>query len=133
MKTGMYRGFGQVLEPKGDNASLVALPRAHGLRVPSGLPPSGRVGAFYILTPETKLGHRPRYEARSSTFNAREIRSTAGGNPTVEVDVTLDDGSTGRAACASQVLRPAPMSPRARRWRQVRYGGKGRPQGRRLP
>ena len=40
-------------------------------------------------------------------FTAREILDSRG-NPTVEVEVTLDDGTVGRAA----VPAPAPLPPR---------------------
>ena len=77
---------------------------------------------------------RPRPRSRTAKrvttaielIDAREILDSRG-NPTVEVDVVLDDGSVGRAAVPSGRLDRRPRGGRAARRRQGRYGGKGVP------
>ncbi len=69
-----------------------------------------------------------------STFikkvHAREILDSRG-NPTVEVEVTLDDGAWGRAAVPSGRLDGRLRGARAQGRRQGPLPGQGRPQGRR--
>jgi enolase len=55
---------------------------------------------------------------------AREIMDSRG-NPTVEVDVTLDDGSFGRAAVPSGASTGAYEAAELRDEKSKRYGGKG--------
>jgi len=55
---------------------------------------------------------------------AREILDSRG-NPTVEVDVTLEDGATGRAAVPSGASTGAHEAVERRDADQPRYGGKG--------
>ena len=55
---------------------------------------------------------------------AREILDSRG-NPTVEVDVVLDDGSTGRAAVPSGASTGAHEAVEKRDGDKSRYGGKG--------
>ncbi len=55
---------------------------------------------------------------------AREILDSRG-NPTVEVDVTLDDGATGRAAVPSGASTGAYEAHELRDGDKTRYGGKG--------
>jgi enolase len=55
---------------------------------------------------------------------AREILDSRG-NPTVEVDVTLEDGATGRAAVPSGASTGAHEAVERRDGDQPRYGGKG--------
>ncbi len=55
---------------------------------------------------------------------AREILDSRG-NPTVEVDVTLEDGSLGRAAVPSGASTGAHEAVERRDGDQARYGGKG--------
>ena len=57
-------------------------------------------------------------------IHAREILDSRG-NPTVEVDVTLDDGSTGRAAVPSGASTGAYEAHEQRDGDKSRYGGKG--------
>ena len=57
-------------------------------------------------------------------IHAREILDSRG-NPTVEVDVTLDDGSTGRAAVPSGASTGAYEAHEQRDGNKSRYGGKG--------
>jgi enolase len=57
-------------------------------------------------------------------IHAREILDSRG-NPTVEVDVTLDDGSTGRAAVPSGASTGAYEAHEQRDGDTSRYGGKG--------
>ncbi|MDO8302003.1 MAG: phosphopyruvate hydratase, partial [Sedimentisphaerales bacterium] len=55
---------------------------------------------------------------------AREIMDSRG-NPTVEVDVMLDDGSFGRAAVPSGASTGAYEAVELRDEKSKRYGGKG--------
>ncbi len=57
-------------------------------------------------------------------IHAREILDSRG-NPTVEVDVTLEDGSTGRAAVPSGASTGAYEAHEQRDGDKYRYGGKG--------
>ena len=57
-------------------------------------------------------------------IHAREILDSRG-NPTVEVDVTLEDGSTGRAAVTSGASTGAYEAHEQRDGDKSRYGGKG--------
>ncbi len=57
-------------------------------------------------------------------IHAREILDSRG-NPTVEVDVTLDDGSTGRAAVPSGASTGAYEAHEQRDGDKTRYNGKG--------
>ena len=57
-------------------------------------------------------------------IHAREILDSRG-NPTVEVDVTLEDGSTGRAAVPSGASTGAYEAHELRDGASDRYGGKG--------
>ncbi len=57
-------------------------------------------------------------------INAREILDSRG-NPTVEVDVTLEDGSVGRAAVPSGASTGAHEAVEKRDGDSLRYGGKG--------
>ncbi|MBA4340403.1 phosphopyruvate hydratase [Hyphomonas sp.] len=57
-------------------------------------------------------------------IHAREILDSRG-NPTVEVDVTLEDGSTGRAAVPSGASTGAYEAHEQRDGDKSRYGGKG--------
>jgi enolase len=57
-------------------------------------------------------------------INAREILDSRG-NPTVEVDVTLEDGSFGRAAVPSGASTGAHEAMELRDGDKSRYGGKG--------
>jgi len=57
-------------------------------------------------------------------INAREILDSRG-NPTVEVDVTLEDGSMGRAAVPSGASTGAHEAVEKRDGDTMRYGGKG--------
>ena len=69
-----------------------------------------------------------RIEAMSTTIDfidAREILDSRG-NPTVEVDVVLDDGSVGRAAVPSGRLDRRPRGGRAARRRQEPLRRQGR-------
>ena len=61
---------------------------------------------------------------------AREILDSRG-NPTVEVDVTLEDGAIGRAAVPSGASTGAHEAVELRDGDKTRYGGKGVLQGRR--
>ncbi|HEU5226071.1 MAG TPA: phosphopyruvate hydratase, partial [Actinomycetota bacterium] len=56
--------------------------------------------------------------------DAREILDSRG-NPTVEVDVILDDGSVGRAAVPSGASTGAHEAVELRDGDKARYGGKG--------
>ena len=56
--------------------------------------------------------------------HGREILDSRG-NPTVEVDVTLDDGSFGRAAVPSGASTGAHEAVELRDGDTARYGGKG--------
>ena len=62
-------------------------------------------------------------------ITAREILDSRG-NPTVEVDVTLEDGSFGRAAVPSGASTGAHEAMELRDGDKSRYLGKGRDQGR---
>ncbi|MEY4782120.1 MAG: hypothetical protein RIR41_55, partial [Pseudomonadota bacterium] len=55
---------------------------------------------------------------------AREILDSRG-NPTVEAEVTLDDGSTGRAAVPSGASTGAHEAVELRDGDKKKYGGKG--------
>jgi len=57
-------------------------------------------------------------------IHAREILDSRG-NPTVEVDVTLEDGSFGRAAVPSGASTGAHEAVELRDGDKGRYGGKG--------
>src|SRR6201994_1485316 len=57
-------------------------------------------------------------------INAREILDSRG-NPTVEVDVVLEDGSFGRAAVPSVASTGAHEAVEKRDGDKSRYGGKG--------
>src|SRR6201994_3552139 len=57
-------------------------------------------------------------------ITAREILDSRG-NPTVEVDVVLEDGSTGRAAVPSSASTGAHEAGEERAGDKTRYGGKG--------
>ena len=57
-------------------------------------------------------------------ITAREILDSRG-NPTVEVDVTLEDGSFGRAAVPSGASTGAHEAVEKRDGDKARYGGKG--------
>jgi enolase len=57
-------------------------------------------------------------------IRAREIIDSRG-NPTVEVDVTLEDGSFGRAAVPSGASTGAHEAVELRDAENQRYGGKG--------
>ena len=57
-------------------------------------------------------------------LRAREILDSRG-NPTVEVDVALDDGSTGRAAVPSGASTGAHEAVELRDGDPSRFGGKG--------
>ena len=59
-----------------------------------------------------------------SNVRAREVLDSRG-NPTVEVDVTLEDGSTGRAAVPSGASTGAHEAVELRDGDKARYGGKG--------
>ncbi|MFI5246464.1 MAG: phosphopyruvate hydratase, partial [Gemmatimonadales bacterium] len=59
-----------------------------------------------------------------STITAREILDSRG-NPTIEVDVTLDDGPAGRAAVPSGASTGASEALELRDGDPKRYGGKG--------
>src|ERR1700692_3957540 len=59
-----------------------------------------------------------------SQLHAREILDSRG-NPTVEVDVTLEDGSFGRAAVPSGAATGAHEAVEKRDGDKKRYGGKG--------
>ena len=59
-----------------------------------------------------------------STIRGRQILDSRG-NPTVEVDVTLDDGSTGRAAVPSGASTGAHEAVELRDGDKTRWGGKG--------
>ena len=59
-----------------------------------------------------------------TTIRAREILDSRG-NPTVEVDVTLEDGTTGRAAVPSGASTGAHEAVEVRDGDRSRYGGKG--------
>ena len=61
-------------------------------------------------------------------ITAREILDSRG-NPTVEVDVTLEDGSFGRAAVPSGASTGAHEAVELRDGDKSRYLGKGRNQG----
>ena len=58
------------------------------------------------------------------SLHAREILDSRG-NPTVEVDVVLDDGATGRAAVPSGASTGAHEAVELRDGDAARYGGKG--------
>ena len=62
---------------------------------------------------------------------AREILDSRG-NPTVEVDVTLDDGSFGRAAVPSGASTGTHEAVELRDGDKARYPRQGRAQGRRI-
>ena len=68
--------------------------------------------------------------ATIESIAAREILDSRG-NPTVEVDVVLDDGTLGRAGGALRRLHRRPRGRRAARRRQEALRRQGRPQGRR--
>jgi enolase len=70
-------------------------------------------------TPKTS-----RSGARVSSIHAREILDSRG-NPTVEVDVRLTDGSLGRAAVPSGASTGAHEALELRDGDKSRYGGKG--------
>src|SRR5207344_1385406 len=57
-------------------------------------------------------------------IDAREILDSRG-NPTVEVDVILDDGAVGRAAVPSGASTGAHEAVELRDGDKARYGGKG--------
>ena len=57
-------------------------------------------------------------------IHAREILDSRG-NPTIEVDVTLEDGSQGRAAVPSGASTGAHEAVELRDGDKKRYGGKG--------
>ena len=57
-------------------------------------------------------------------IDAREILDSRG-NPTVEVDVVLDDGSVGRAAVPSGASTGVHEAVELRDGDKTRYGGKG--------
>ncbi|RME18621.1 MAG: phosphopyruvate hydratase, partial [Alphaproteobacteria bacterium] len=57
-------------------------------------------------------------------ITAREILDSRG-NPTVEVDVTLEDGTMGRAAVPSGASTGAHEAHEKRDGDKTRYGGKG--------
>ena len=57
-------------------------------------------------------------------IHAREILDSRG-NPTVEVDVTLEDGTLGRAAVPSGRINRCSRSSRKRDSDKNRYNGKG--------
>ncbi|HXD23618.1 MAG TPA: phosphopyruvate hydratase, partial [Gemmatimonadaceae bacterium] len=59
-----------------------------------------------------------------SSISAREILDSRG-NPTVEVDVTLDDGPAGRAAVPSGASTGTHEANELRDGDPKRYGGKG--------
>src|SRR6202161_3398309 len=59
-----------------------------------------------------------------SAISAREILDSRG-NPTIEVDVTLDDGPAGRAAVPSGASTGAHEALELRDGDPKRYGGKG--------
>jgi len=61
---------------------------------------------------------------RITSVHAREILDSRG-NPTIEVDVTLDDGSTGRAAVPSGASTGVREALELRDGDERRYGGKG--------
>jgi enolase len=61
---------------------------------------------------------------RITSVHAREILDSRG-NPTIEVDVTLDDGSTGRAAVPSGASTGEREALELRDGDKRRYGGKG--------
>ena len=62
-------------------------------------------------------------------IQAREILDSRG-NPTVEVDVVLETGSTGRAAVPSGASTGAHEAVELRDGDEGRYGGKGVQRGR---
>src|SRR3989442_12567042 len=62
--------------------------------------------------------------ARITEIHAREILDSRG-NPTVEVDVLLDDGSLGRAAVPSGASTGEREAVELRDQDSPRYGGKG--------
>ena len=70
---------------------------------------------------------RPRMNTLIEVVDAREILDSRG-NPTVEVDVVLADGSVGRAAVPSGRLDRRPRGGRAARRRQGPLRRQGRPQ-----
>ena len=59
-----------------------------------------------------------------SSISAREILDSRG-NPTIEVDVTLDDGPAGRAAVPSGASTGSHEALELRDGDSKRYGGKG--------
>ena len=61
---------------------------------------------------------------RIAALRAREILDSRG-NPTVEVDLTLDDGTRGRAAVPSGASTGAHEAVERRDGDPRRYGGKG--------
>ena len=67
---------------------------------------------------------RPRRLTIIELIDAREILDSRG-NPTVEVDVVLDDGSVGRAAVPSGASTGAHEAVELRDGDKARYGGKG--------
>ncbi|MBL0057950.1 MAG: phosphopyruvate hydratase [Elusimicrobia bacterium] len=76
---------------------------------------------------KTKAGGRgkgPLSGARVASVHAREILDSRG-NPTVEVDVVLADGSQGRAAVPSGASTGAHEALELRDGDKARYGGKG--------
>src|SRR5688572_26234010 len=59
-----------------------------------------------------------------ASLNAREILDSRG-NPTIEVDITLEDGSTGRAAVPSGASTGIHEALELRDEDKERYGGEG--------
>src|SRR5487761_819999 len=62
--------------------------------------------------------------AAIETVTAREILDSRG-NPTLEVEITLDDGAMGRAAVPSGASTGAHEAVELRDGDKVRFGGKG--------
>ena len=72
----------------------------------------------------TTKSETPRVSLTIDLIDAREILDSRG-NPTVEVDVILDDGAVGRAAVPSGASTGAHEAVELRDGDKARYGGKG--------
>ena len=98
-------------------------------RVPRGPRAAGRRRPAQIARRRAEARRQPRPErAREhrsiDVVDAREILDSRG-NPTVEVDVVLADGSVGRAAVPSGASTGAHEAVELRDGDKARYGGKG--------
>src|SRR4030095_11816616 len=80
------------------------------------LGPLGRYGSFQLRNKVIMT--------RIASVRARQILDSRG-NPTVEVDVRLDDGSLGRAAVPSGASTGAHEAVELRDGDKSRWGGKG--------